>query len=85
MSDKPEHKCSPPDLSTADGLRMKREDEDWQCPECKQWWFIGAKNFCHSCYRSDGAEWEKFGTGDGKFPVVTAPRGGIVFKMTEGT
>lgn len=67
------HTCPLPDLATWD------HDEDWTCPTCGQDWFVGRANYCHSCYRSDGAVWEQFGTGDGSFPHVSAVRGGIKY------
>lgn len=69
-----EHECSPPDLST-----WEDPDEDWKCPTCEQDWFVGYENLCHCCYRSDGRTWERYGTGDGSFPLVQARRGGITF------
>jgi hypothetical protein len=58
-------------------------DEDWTCPECGQDWFVGRLNHCPSCLRSDGPKWERYGTGDGGFPLVTARRGGISFPARE--
>lgn len=72
------HVCRPPNVDAwvADHGHL---DEDWKCPTCGQDWFVGSTNYCHSCMRSDGREWERYGTGDGKFPLVQARRGGIQF------
>lgn len=70
-----QHVCQPPDLSRA-GVDY---DDDWECPDCGQEWYVGFKNLCHDCYRHDGRQWEKYGTGDGTFPLVQASRGGIQF------
>lgn len=66
-----EHSCPLPDLATWDC------DQDWTCQACGQSWFVGSANFCHSCLRSDGSRWEKFGTGTGEFPQVRVRRGGV--------
>jgi hypothetical protein len=71
------HTCKTPDLTAWD------YDEDWTCPDCGQDWFVGYDNLCHSCYRNDGRRWEKFGVGDGMFPLVSVARGGIRFRVVE--
>lgn len=77
MSD---HECEPPTpLSEWD------HDEDWTCPTCGQEWFVGRENYCHSCRRSDGPVWEKFGVLDPNadpftgFPRISVNRGGMIW------
>lgn len=72
-----EHECQLPIIEN-----YVATDEDWKCPECGQDWFVGSKNYCYSCNRSDGPMWERYGTGDGGFPKIQVSRGGIKFNVS---
>lgn len=65
-----DHKCKPPEPTYG--------SDDWTCPDCGQSFFIDS-NHCRECGHSPGPTWEKFGTGDGKFPLVTTKAGGITY------
>jgi hypothetical protein len=52
-----QHLCPEPAPASFDA-------DDWTCPECGQSWFAGTETI-------EVPRWEKFGTGDGTFPVAS--------------
>lgn len=65
------HLCTPPALDGDD------DDDDWTCI-CGQDWFVEYPG-CYACGRREPAQWVKFGTGDGTFPLISVHRGGIQY------
>lgn len=51
------HQCTPPPIED-----WADHEDDWYCPECPQVWYVGSRNLCTTCYRSDGPEWVRYGS-----------------------